>query len=278
MRHKKNREVNIFSASVVDLFASGMGVFLIVSIIAMANQNKEKVKTIESPDSAPMISELKNKIENLNQKVEEITKENYQLKTHTLAVKKVQENSKNTDHIAQVEVESLKMNFVRSTLTLENKIKKLESQLAKSKSTTITNTTTDNTPDTFTNEYEIGKKIRLEDVQFYPGTDRMIEPFASREIKSFAQYMINNEQVTVEVSGHIFETKKAIESGEAEDVYFLSGRRARAVCGKLVEFGVSDKRFNCVGYGATRALFLTNDQYSEQAQKNRRVEIEILKK
>ena len=33
MRVKKNREVNIFSASVVDLFASGLGVFLIVSIM-----------------------------------------------------------------------------------------------------------------------------------------------------------------------------------------------------------------------------------------------------
>ena len=41
MRNRKSKEVNIFSASVVDLFASGLGVFLIVSIIALANQKKE---------------------------------------------------------------------------------------------------------------------------------------------------------------------------------------------------------------------------------------------
>ncbi|MBT4793507.1 MAG: hypothetical protein HON90_18185, partial [Halobacteriovoraceae bacterium] len=45
MRSKKNREVNIFSASVVDLFASGLGVFLIVSIIALVNQKKESSKS-----------------------------------------------------------------------------------------------------------------------------------------------------------------------------------------------------------------------------------------
>ena len=44
MRAKKSRETNIFSASVVDLFASGLGVFLIVSIIALVNQKKNESK------------------------------------------------------------------------------------------------------------------------------------------------------------------------------------------------------------------------------------------
>ncbi len=90
--------------------------------------------------------------------------------------------------------------------------------------------------------------------------------------------MLQSPNVYVEVSGHIFETKKAIEAGEADDDYNLSGARARAVCNILTKFGVSRKRLTCVGYGAQRYLHLTNDQYSVEAQLNRRVEIEILSK
>ena len=55
MRAKKSREVNIFSASVVDLFASGLGVFLIVSILALVNQKKETSRALEGGKEGTII-------------------------------------------------------------------------------------------------------------------------------------------------------------------------------------------------------------------------------
>ena len=80
---KKTREVNIFSASVVDLFASGLGVFLIVSIIALKNQGK-KVKEIQ-----PIIEVNKDvrEIEKLKEELNQMAKENLQLKAIELQTK-----------------------------------------------------------------------------------------------------------------------------------------------------------------------------------------------
>ena len=127
-------------------------------------------------------------------------------------------------------------------------------------------------------DFQIGSRIKLQNVHFYPGTEKAIEPYSSREVADLADFLRKNPVVTIEISGHIYETKKAIESGKADDEYNLSGRRANYVCDKLEEFGISRKRLRCVGYGASRPLYLTNDQYSEQAQLNRRVEVEILTK
>ena len=126
--------------------------------------------------------------------------------------------------------------------------------------------------------FQIGSRIKMQNVHFYPGTEKAIEPYSSREVADLASFLRANPRVSIEISGHIYETKKAIESGKAEDEYNLSGRRANYVCDKLEEFGISRKRLRCVGYGASRPLNLTNDQYSEEAQLNRRVEVEILTK
>ena len=47
---------------------------------------------------------------------------------------------------------------------------------------------------------------------------------------------------------------------------------------KLKALGVASTRLRCVGYGGKRYLYLTNDEYSREAQLNRRVEVEILSK
>ena len=127
-------------------------------------------------------------------------------------------------------------------------------------------------------KFEVGTKIQLNNVQFYAGTEKAIEPYASREIQELARVLLENKKIKVEVSGHIFLSKEELEKGSVYDDSNLSGRRARVVCQKLVELGVAEDRLKCIGYGGRRYLHLTNDQYSEEAQLNRRVEVEILAK
>lgn len=288
MRSKKNREVNIFSASVVDLFASGLGVFLIVSIIALVNQKKESSKAKEGDMNHAVRSEMIGEIEELTNKLEKLSNENFKLKTKFLMNAKVQSKTKN-ELEKNLEIEVLKSNIVRTKVFHDQKIKEMQEELNESKKlieelNRAVAAERKNAAmgklgvgENF-NEFEVGSKFLLQDVHFYPGTDRSIEPYATRELVAFAAFMAKNPGVTVEVSGHIFETKKAIESGKAEDEYNLSGRRARNVCNILVREGVNPKRLKCVGYGASRPIQMTNDQYSETAQKNRRVEVEILTK
>lgn len=288
MRVKKNREVNIFSASVVDLFASGLGVFLIVSIIALVNQKKESAKNqIENNQKTFALVGDQDRNE-LEHKVKKLEMEIFNLKLKNLESDKISgDTQKETEMKIEFEVEKSKL--IGRNEILEKQISELKKEINQQKN--IVKEMSENYSNQNTrveddkkaallsfSKYDVGSKIRLENVQFYPGTDRTIEPYASREIKEFALYMKANPQVMIEVSGHIFETKKAIEDGKADDEYNLSGARAEAVCRILKEFDISAKRLRCVGYGTRRSVYLTNDQYSEEAQKNRRVEIEILSK
>lgn len=288
MRAKKNREVNIFSASVVDLFASGLGVFLIVSIIALVNQKKESAKAQFEKSELSFEQDGEKENLKLKKRVDQLKKQLIELRSKHLETAKP---TGKTSEILELKLvhASEKSELVREKEQVENKLEKMRAELKEAKkliselkfqakhSKNDAKSGEKGTGINF-NEYQVGSKIRLENVQFYPGTDRPIEPYASREIGEFADYMNENPMVIVEVSGHIFETKKAIESGKADDKYNLSGARARKVCEILMKFGISGKRLNCVGYGASRYIHLTDDQYSVEAQKNRRVEIEILSK
>ena len=286
---KKNREVNIFSASVVDLFASGLGVFLIVSIVALKNQGKKlpQIQTIPESEIQNNAEELKN----LKKELKELASENLKLKAQELA------NKKNLEEQNSEDVEK----FKKYQKLLEEKIARLE-QLLKQKQNQIDSqsqilSVIEDEADKKAKKialqkkytaqllqkqkkslkkYDVGEKIQLNDVKFYPGTDRPIEPYASNEIVKFASYLNQHPGVKVEVAGHIFETKSAIEKGNAEDTYNLSVKRAKFVCETMQKYGVDSSRLKCVGYGASKPLVLTDDEFSEEAQKNRRVEIEIL--
>lgn len=290
MRHKKNRKVNIFSASVVDLFASGLGVFLIVAIIALTNQKKQDQNSISGQGDLAGPTELMGKIDSLSSELKKKSEEIINLKYEAMQEREaLKRNVKSKDKSFELEVLKAKILKLETQHEIEknkltNKIKNdeviiedLKNALQKQKEIVSESVKGEGSGVNYA-MYAVGSKIKLEDVHFYPGTANAIEPYASREIQEFAVYMIKNPQVMVEVSGHIYETKSSIEAGKAEDEYNLSGNRANFVCQKLMEFGVNQKRLTCMGYGATRPIVLTDDQYSKEAQSNRRVEIEILSK
>jgi hypothetical protein len=59
LRRKKNKEINIFSISALDLFASAMGVFLLIAIVALPYYLKV------DPDLVDQIGQMKEKITKL---------------------------------------------------------------------------------------------------------------------------------------------------------------------------------------------------------------------
>ncbi len=292
LRSKKNREVNIFSASVVDLFASGLGVFLIVAIIALVNQKKENeaVGNLKvAKQKSNMMTLDSNQELKLKNNISQLQKEIVELKTQMMRLKENQ-GSFEDEITYKMKIESLKADLARANETAKNEKEQLERQLEQQKmKVSELNKKVEQIKNTFVNDqseqlnpiyldYKVGSRIRLENVHFYPGTERPIEPYASREVADLAKFLMKNPKVTIEVSGHIYETKKAIEQGKADDIYNLSGRRAKEVCKMLEGYGIASERLQCLGYGANRPIHLTNDQYSEEAQKNRRVEVEILSK
>jgi len=275
MRSRKNKEVNIFSASVVDLFASGLGVFLIVAIIALVNQKKENYQstTGEVMDGAPS-SEMEKEIAELKSQISQLKEKEITSKMEMVA--------KFADESERVEAKTIaneNLIAINKELTEDLRKAKLElSQKQKEMDELKLSGVGGGAASEINLKLELGSKIQLPNVQFYAGTDKPIQPYAFLEIKGLANKLVKNPSVKVEVSGHIFLTAKEIKSRKVFDKSNLSGRRAQLVCDELVRLGVDRDRLKCVGYGGKRYLYLTNDQYSEEAQLNRRVEVEVIAK
>lgn len=90
---KKNRQVNIFSISTLDLFASAMGVFLVIAVISLPYYLKSN-KKIEKEFKI-----LKKQNEQISKKLAQAQKENNSLKKSTFCVIKMEWKSKNTHDV-----------------------------------------------------------------------------------------------------------------------------------------------------------------------------------
>ncbi len=74
MRRKKNREINIFSMSALDLFASALGAFILIAIIALPYYLKT-VKVKNPPVSAKELASLQQQLEQLKKENDNLSKE-----------------------------------------------------------------------------------------------------------------------------------------------------------------------------------------------------------
>lgn len=90
-------------------------------------------------------------------------------------------------------------------------------------------------------------------------------------LEEFAQYLINNGSITVEIHGHTDNV------GNEKDNQALSYERACNVRATLEDFGVSGKRLGkCQGYGSTKPVAPNSTE--EGRAKNRRTEFVIKSK
>lgn len=114
-----------------------------------------------------------------------------------------------------------------------------------------------------------GKSIRLEEIEFQPGTSELMKSSESKLIR-LKDFLALNSGIKVEIQGHVNATGENTFAAQK-----LSEARAKRILNYLVENGISKDRLTSKGYGNTVPVHAKpRFEYEEQA--NRRVEILIL--
>jgi len=114
-----------------------------------------------------------------------------------------------------------------------------------------------------------GKSIKLEDIEFQPGTSELMHSSEAR-LRRLKDFLSLNAGIKVEIQGHV---NFAGENSYASQK--LSESRARRVMNYLNENGIDKNRMVAKGYGNTAPVYERPKLASEE-QANRRVEIKII--
>ena len=116
------------------------------------------------------------------------------------------------------------------------------------------------------NRLNIGNKISLDNI-YYEFDDYSLKSESMVEIEKFAQYLIANHNLKVEIEGH------TDNIGSESYNIVLSKKRAKSVYDALINFGVSFKQLSYIGYGYSMPLM--NEDSDDARLKNRRTEIKV---
>ena len=98
-------------------------------------------------------------------------------------------------------------------------------------------------------------------IEFFPGTNALLNEYSYYELDRFFLFMKRNENATAFIRGHVC---------CGSDLY-LSMERAYAVYNSLIQGGISPKRLSFKGYDNTMPL--VEETSEENMQKNRRVDV-----
>lgn len=113
---------------------------------------------------------------------------------------------------------------------------------------------------------EVGKNVNLQNI-FFESNQYELLPASKTELALIIQLLNENENLTIEISGHTDNV------GDAKLNQKLSENRAKAVYDYLIDNGIAKKRLAYKGYGATQPL--ASNETDEGKQKNRRTEFTI---
>jgi len=123
-------------------------------------------------------------------------------------------------------------------------------------------------PDVNVSAVEEGISISLDDIRFYPDSDRML-PGEQEKLDRIADILLRYPDRDIMVSGH------AALAGSRDYLMTLSQSRARAVADYLLSRNVrTADRIVIRGYGAERPV--ADNSTEEGMRRNRRVEITLL--
>ncbi|MDP4684387.1 MAG: OmpA family protein [Crocinitomicaceae bacterium] len=98
-------------------------------------------------------------------------------------------------------------------------------------------------------------------IEFFPGTNALLNEYSYYELDRLFLFMKRNENVTAFIRGHVC---------CGSDLY-LSMERAYAVYNSLIQGGISPKRLSFKGFDNTMPL--VEETSEENMQKNRRVDV-----
>ena len=117
------------------------------------------------------------------------------------------------------------------------------------------------------NRLNIGNKMDLDNI-YYEFDDYSLTQESLFEIEKFANYLLLNNNLIIEISGH------TDNIGSTEYNYILSKNRAKSVYDALVLFGVKADQLSYEGYGYDFPL--NSDETEEARLENRRTEIKVI--
>jgi outer membrane protein OmpA-like peptidoglycan-associated protein len=116
-----------------------------------------------------------------------------------------------------------------------------------------------------------GDRINLGNIKFESDQAVILEK-SKPALEKLAEFMIENDNVTIEIQGHV--------NGEAKknkrSYISLSEERAEAIYQKLSDAGVDQSRMTFKGFGNAKMIY-PNPVNTRQSEANRRVEAEIVK-
>lgn len=118
------------------------------------------------------------------------------------------------------------------------------------------------------NRISSGKSIKIEDIQFKPGTSEIV-PSSEPKLNRLKDFLALNSELNVEIQGHVFDIGENSVMGQK-----ISEARAKRIVKFLVDHGIDKNRLDAVGYGNTRPIFAEPKLFAEE-QANRRVEVLI---
>jgi outer membrane protein OmpA-like peptidoglycan-associated protein len=124
---------------------------------------------------------------------------------------------------------------------------------------------------------EVGQTVILGNLNFFPGRHYLV-PSAMPELERLIGIMKENPTMEIEVQGHICCKLDSIDGFDVNTrTYDLSANRAEYITEQLVLAGIGDSRIKHRGFAGSRPLI--NPEITDRdRQRNRRVEIKILKK
>lgn len=120
----------------------------------------------------------------------------------------------------------------------------------------------------YMNRISSGKSIKIEDIQFKPGTSEIV-PSSEPKLNRLKDFLALNADLNIEIQGHVFDIGDNSTMGQK-----ISEARAKRILKYLVDHGIDKNRLSAVGYGNTRPVFEQPKLLAEE-QANRRVEILI---
>jgi outer membrane protein OmpA-like peptidoglycan-associated protein len=118
------------------------------------------------------------------------------------------------------------------------------------------------------NRISSGKSIKIEDIQFKPGTSEIV-PSSEPKLNRLKDFLALNSELSIEIQGHVFDIGENSVMGQK-----ISEARAKRIAKYLIDHGIEKNRLEAVGYGNTRPIFIEPKLFAEE-QANRRVEILI---
>jgi outer membrane protein OmpA-like peptidoglycan-associated protein len=121
---------------------------------------------------------------------------------------------------------------------------------------------------------KIGNKINFNDIIFI-GNQAIMVTGSYKTCDKITRFLKYNPKRSVEIAGHVNVPNSSKVSVGSEE-YVLSVQRAKRVCEYLTDKGISEERLIAKGYGNWQMLYPKAITEEEQ-QKNRRVEVRIIK-